>query len=137
MTGKDLSKDVQQWATPRAQNATGPDHCPNKQGSPSLQTQVVPENPEDREAMKGGRLNPRWVEVLLGLPVGWTMPSCANPVNPMASSLDPDAYAALCVSCDNRTDELRLLGNGCVPATVTLAFTTLLQRFFNQETQPT
>jgi hypothetical protein len=31
----------------------------------------------------------------------------------------------LCVSCDNRTDELRLLGNGVVPATAALAFTTL------------
>jgi hypothetical protein len=26
-----------------------------------------------------GKLNPRWVEVLMGLPVGWTMPSCATP----------------------------------------------------------
>lgn len=26
-----------------------------------------------------GRLNPRWVEALMGLPVGWVMPSCANP----------------------------------------------------------
>jgi len=35
-------------------------------------------------------------------------------------------YAELCESCDNRTDELRLLGNGVVPATATLAFQTLL-----------
>jgi hypothetical protein len=28
----------------------------------------------------------------------------------------------LCVTCDNRTDELRLLGNGVVPATAELAF---------------
>lgn len=34
--------------------------------------------------------------------------------------------AELCVSCDNRTDELRLLGNGVVPATAALAFRTLL-----------
>lgn len=26
-----------------------------------------------------GKLNPRWVETLMGLPVGWTMPSCADP----------------------------------------------------------
>jgi len=26
------------------------------------------------------RLNARWVETLMGLPVGWTMPSCASPV---------------------------------------------------------
>lgn len=44
---------------------------------------------------------------------------------------DPDGYsggldyAKLCVSGDNRTDELRLLGNGVVPATAALAFRTL------------
>jgi hypothetical protein len=32
----------------------------------------------------------------------------------------------LCVTCDNRTDELRLLGNGVVPATAELAFKILL-----------
>ncbi len=26
-----------------------------------------------------GKLNPRWVETLMNLPVGWTMPSCASP----------------------------------------------------------
>ena len=35
-------------------------------------------------------------------------------------------YAQLRVACDNRTDELRLLGNGVVPATAALAFRTLL-----------
>jgi hypothetical protein len=34
-------------------------------------------------------------------------------------------YAELYTSCDNRTDELRLLGNGVVPATAELAFKTL------------
>jgi hypothetical protein len=32
------------------------------------------------------------------------------------------------VCCDNRTDELRLLGNGVVPATATRAFLTLLEK---------
>lgn len=35
-------------------------------------------------------------------------------------------YAELSVTCDSRTDELRLLGNGVVPATCSLAFRTLL-----------
>lgn len=26
------------------------------------------------------KLNPRWVETLMGVPIGWTMPTCANPV---------------------------------------------------------
>jgi len=41
-------------------------------------------------------------------------------------------YAELSVSCDNRTDELRLLGNGVVPATATLAFQTLLDELLSQ-----
>jgi hypothetical protein len=36
-------------------------------------------------------------------------------------------YAELQVTCDNRTDELRLLGNGVVPATAERAFRTLLE----------
>jgi len=39
-------------------------------------------------------------------------------------------YAELCVSGDNRTDELRLLGNGIVPATAERAFRTLINRLF-------
>jgi len=36
-------------------------------------------------------------------------------------------YAELCVACDNRTYELRLLGNGVVPATAERAFRLLIQ----------
>jgi DNA (cytosine-5)-methyltransferase 1 len=36
-------------------------------------------------------------------------------------------YAELCISCDNCTDELRLLGNGVVPATAARAFEVLMQ----------
>jgi DNA (cytosine-5)-methyltransferase 1 len=36
-------------------------------------------------------------------------------------------YAELQVTCDNRTDELRLLGNGVVPATAERAFRVLIQ----------
>jgi site-specific DNA-cytosine methylase len=36
-------------------------------------------------------------------------------------------YAELCRSCDNRTDELRLLGNGVVPATAERAFRVLIK----------
>ena len=48
-------------------------------------------------------------------------PLGGNPDGP-AGGMD---YAQLCVTCDNRTDELRLLGNGVVPATAALAFRTL------------
>jgi len=37
---------------------------------------------------QNGKLNPRWVETLMGLPVGWTMPSCASPVTIERTSSD-------------------------------------------------
>lgn len=30
-------------------------------------------------ARKKFKMNPRWVEVLMGVPVGWVMPSCTSP----------------------------------------------------------
>ena len=54
---------------------------------------------------------------------GQTEPTLGgNPDGP-ADWLD---YAELYTTCDNRTDELRLLGNGVVPATAERAFRTLL-----------
>jgi len=90
------------------------------------------------------KLNPRWVETLMGLPVGWTMPSCFHPIaNPASAVMMSSAGNAgattqivhalgqIAVVNDNRTDELRLLGNGVVPATATLAFQTLLTELLN------
>ena len=52
-----------------------------------------------------------------------TQPPLGGDFDGTTSGLD---YAELSVSCDNRTDELRLLGNGVVPATAALAFRTLI-----------
>ena len=52
-----------------------------------------------------------------------TQPALGGDADGSSCGLD---YAELSVSCDNRTDELRLLGNGVVPATAALAFQTLL-----------
>jgi len=62
---------------------------------------------------------------------GWEPPRIV-PSEP-ALVRDPDGssgrldYAELCVTCDNRTDELRLLGNGVVPQTAELAFRELIK----------
>lgn len=55
--------------------------------------------------------------------LGQTQPPLGGDTNGASGGMD---YAELCISCDNRTDELRLLGNGVVPATATRAFLTLL-----------
>jgi DNA (cytosine-5)-methyltransferase 1 len=56
---------------------------------------------------------------------GQTQPALGGDIDGPSSGLD---YAELCVSCDNRTDELRLLGNGVVPATAAKAFITLINQ---------
>jgi DNA-cytosine methyltransferase len=52
-----------------------------------------------------------------------TEPSLGGDADGNTSRMD---YAELCVTCDNRTDELRLLGNGVVPTTATRAFLALI-----------
>lgn len=53
------------WASPHVNCTTGAGNQ-GRQGGENLQTQAK------------GKLNPRWVETLMGLPIGWTMPSCAD-----------------------------------------------------------
>ena len=65
------------WQT--ATVSTGAHRQKNGSMIPKLDTQV------------GGKLNPRWVETLMGLPVGWTMPSCACPVTIAPTSCDSSA----------------------------------------------
>lgn len=60
---------------------------------------------------------------------GQTQPPLGGDTDGSASGMD---YAQLCVSGDNRTDELRLLGNGVVPHTAELAFRVLIQELANE-----
>jgi DNA (cytosine-5)-methyltransferase 1 len=52
-------------------------------------------------------------------------PTLGGNVDGIAGGMD---YADLCVTCDNRTDELRLLGNGVVPAAAERAFRVLFEK---------
>ncbi len=54
------------------------------------------------DSQVGGKLNPRWVETLMGLPVGWTMPSCASPVTIALTSYASSATE----SCQQQQNEL-------------------------------
>ena len=74
-----LDRQVKQWATP---NCPSPHDSDNTAGSLHVtkkQADLV-KNLQLETGSKSGKLNPRWVETLMGLPVGWTMPSCASPV---------------------------------------------------------
>lgn len=61
-----------QWATPEAKNHVGYQVGQDGKRWPRLGSQAQMSTP--------GKLNPRWVETLMGLPIGWTMASCATPV---------------------------------------------------------
>jgi hypothetical protein len=98
----------EQWATPRAGKTTdeNPETWAARQakgdvatmpltaqvkcwGRPTARDHKSGRGNEDRqykeltpmvERTQAGKLNPRWVETFMGLPVGWVMPSCASPV---------------------------------------------------------
>jgi hypothetical protein len=85
-----------------------------------------------------GKLNSRWVETLMGIPIGWTMPSCTQPIvspasfvmtssvgNAGSTTQTAHALGQIATTVENRTDELRLLGNGVVPACAEKALKTL------------
>jgi hypothetical protein len=63
----------EQWATP----IMGDSHLAS---TPEVAQKRIEEGKVTLSRQNPGKLNPRWVETLMGLPVGWTMPSCKSPV---------------------------------------------------------
>jgi len=119
-----------QWATPRSAMASMHpeygEHWNDNRGGESIATQVWKEEQwgtptardhksgrgnEDREykeltpmveRTQTGKLNPRWVETLMGLPVGWVMPSCKSPVTIAPTNSDSSETE----SCQPQQNEL-------------------------------
>jgi hypothetical protein len=105
-SAKSLEATARTWATPQAHDAQAP-KTPEQiaamrakgHGVKNLNEQACGGTPTARDHKSGrgnndrdykeltpmvertqaGKLNPRWVETLMGLPVGWVMPSCALP----------------------------------------------------------
>jgi hypothetical protein len=113
-----LGAQVKAWATPQAHDAQGPKTPEqiaamrakghgvknlNEQacwGTPTARDHKSGRGNEDRqykeltpmvERQQSGKLNPRWVETLMGLPIGWTMPSCTSPQTIAPMSCDSSA----------------------------------------------
>jgi len=61
------------WATPKTPTG-GPETAKRKQ-----ELGRTASGGGDLASQANGKLNPRWVETLMGLPIGWTMPSCTSP----------------------------------------------------------
>ena len=81
----DLSLQVKGWATPQAKDHKSGHRDPTIVQYKQLNVEV--------EARATGKLNPRWVETLMGLPIGWTMPSCTSPQTIAPTSCDSSAMA--------------------------------------------
>lgn len=108
-----LGKQVKLWSTPQA-DYPGDDVTKLKLSPAGKATRTdngrqVQTSLTVQLGVQRNKLNPRWVCHLMGVPADWV-------------AIDPDDRS-------HRVDELRLLGNGCVPAQVEKAFRSLLQRF--------
>jgi hypothetical protein len=78
---KCLGRDMKQWATP----IMGDSHLAS---TPEVAQKRIEEGKVTLSRQNPGKLNPRWVETLMGLPVGWTMPSCKSPVTIEQTNFD-------------------------------------------------
>jgi hypothetical protein len=74
-----------QWATPKTPTG-GPETAKRKQ-----ELGRTASGGGDLASQANGKLNPRWVETLMGLPIGWTMPSCTSPQTIAPTSCDSSA----------------------------------------------
>jgi hypothetical protein len=88
--GGDLaSQTLEQWGSPRT-GIRADTHFSYDRGKHNIEEQAG-------ASMKGGgKLNPRWVETLMGLPIGWTMPSCTSPQTIAPMSCDSLAMESAC-----------------------------------------
>ena len=84
---------------------------------------------------KPGNLNADWVELLMGLPIGWTDINVAKEDIeswqgwPAAINIEQYAYEPprVIVGQKNRAKRLKALGNGCVPQQVYLVFAAIVE----------
>ena len=86
--GKVLEEQVKggNWATPRSRDAG--DWMMNQERLAAGKPEDTLTGQATQSNKSNGKLNPRWVETLMGLPVGWTMPSCASPVTIAPTNCD-------------------------------------------------
>ena len=83
------------WATPRSGKTTdeNPETWAKRNTLGDVATMPLTLQVKSWATPRLGKLNPRWVETLMGLPVGWTMPSCAYPVTIEPTNSDCSATA--------------------------------------------
>jgi len=113
------------WPTPTATAHKGWSQNHNRAASDDRIDYTV-----EREACKSGtpgRLNPDWVEWLMGCPVGWTRLGETSPVryNWTCDPADSGDVTRVTTNSKHRAHRIRCIGNGQVPDAMALAFQTL------------
>lgn len=124
-----LVDQVKNWPTPAARDSKGSNsakHLSTGHHINQLANKVKLNKTE-------GQLNADWVELLMGLPIGWTDIDVANEDIeswtgwPAAINVEQYAYEPprVIVGQKNRAKRLKALGNGCVPQQIYLVFTAI------------
>ena len=126
-----LVDQVKNWPTPAARDSKGSNsakHLSTGHHINQLANKVKLNKPE-------GQLNADWVELLMGIPIGWTDIDVANEDIeswtgwPAAINVEQYAYEPprVIVGQKNRAKRLKALGNGCVPQQVYLVFAAIVE----------
>lgn len=126
-----LVDQVKNWPTPAARDSKGSNsakHLSTGHHINQLANKVKLNKTE-------GQLNADWVELLMGLPIGWTDIDVANEDIeswtgwPAAINVEQYAYEPprVIVGQKNRAKRLKALGNGCVPQQVYLVFAAIVE----------
>lgn len=126
-----LVDQVKNWPTPAARDSKGSNsakHLPTGHHINQLANKVKLNKTE-------GQLNADWVELLMGLPIGWTDINVAKEDIeswqgwPAAINVEQYAYEPprVIVGQKNRAKRLKVLGNGCVPQQVYLVFAAIVE----------
>lgn len=126
-----LVDQVKNWPTPAARDSKGSNsakHLSTGHHINQLANKVKLNKTE-------GQLNADWVELLMGLPIGWTDINVAKEDIeswqgwPAAINVEQYAYEPprVIVGQKNRAKRLKALGNGCVPQQVYLVFAAIVE----------
>ena len=123
----DLKDMVLPWATPASRDFRHPNATRYKERGGGSKGEQLPNQVQ-------GALNPEWVEILMGWPLGWTDPSqsCPGiwPGWPMGMGPDQHPYEPPRTCPKGRTPHrvprIKACGNGVVPVQAEMAFTLLI-----------
>ena len=120
--GLNLQTAVSLCPTPTVGTSGGGKLCGGTGHLNMLRDALGYEEARKLSAGNGGKLNPEWVEILMGFPIGWTDIYCDEP-EPwpgwpalMGESQYPYEPPRTVTGCPNRAKRLKCLGNAVVPA---------------------